>query len=184
MRTMRPILQVLSIASVLALAACTSSKSVDSGTTWTVDKTTDLGSLTIAQGAQVVAPEGKSLTLSVDGTETPIAPGTFSGKVVLSITDQFPVKFEGMGASVVHLFRQALYLDDKGVVDSKSVVATAGNYSYQSGVLSGVVIKSVGENFNGIVATAGTQTVKGATIDFTGNGGNDFAGFGAAILSI
>jgi hypothetical protein len=181
---MRPILQLLSIATALALAACTSSKSVDSGTTWTVDKTTDLGSLTIAPGAQVVAPEGKSLTLSVDGTETPIAPGTFSGKVVLSVTDQFPVKFEGMGASMVHLFRQALYLDDKGVVDSKSAEAAAGSYSYQSGVLSGVVIKSVGENFNGIVATAGTQTVKGATIDLKGNGGNDFAGFGAAILSI
>jgi hypothetical protein len=185
MRITRGMRQSLLIAAILALAACSSSKSVDTGATWTVSETTKLGSLTIAPGAQIQAPSGKSLSLVVDGAETDLAPGSYKGDIVLSVTDASPVDFAGMmgAGATVYQFRQALFVDDKGVVEGKSVTAAAGKYAYQNGVLSGAQIKSTGEDFNGIVVTGGTQTIKNADIDFTGNGGNDFVGYGAAILS-
>jgi hypothetical protein len=84
----------------------------------------------------------------------------------------------------VHPFRQALYLDGTGIVAAKSVTAAAGGYSYDKGVLRGANVHSVGENFNGIVVAGGTQTIQGASLDLRGNGGNDFAGFGAGLLAI
>ena len=40
---------------------------------------------TIAQGATVIAPEGKRLTMTVDGVEMPPEPGTYRGQVVLTV---------------------------------------------------------------------------------------------------
>jgi hypothetical protein len=145
-----------------------------------VTETTTLDKLTIGQGASITAPKGFSLTMTVDGVEKPMAAGTYKGKIVITKAEENPVKFS---ETVTHPFRQALYLDGTGVVASKSVTSAAGAYTYANGVLTGAVITSVGENFNGIYAAGGTQTVKGATINFTGNGGNDFAGYGAAIMS-
>jgi hypothetical protein len=51
------------------------------------------------------------------------------------------------------------------------------------GVLTGAKITSAGENFNGILVTGGTYTIKGLNLNFEGNGGNDFAGYGAGIMS-
>ncbi len=169
---------------LLSLSACSSApsaavKSVDAGTTWEVPQTTNLTELTIGENAKVTAPEGKSVTLTVNGVETGIAAGTYKGDVVLTVTDENIVKFQ----KLEHHFREALYLDATGLVASKSVLAAAGKYSLENGVLSGVDITSVGENFNGIYVTGGDYTVKSAKIDFTGNGGNDFAGYGAAVMS-
>ena len=61
--------------------------SLDGKSTWTVDKTSYLTGLTIAQGATVNAPEGLGLTMTVDGKETPIAAGTYEGKIVLQVED-------------------------------------------------------------------------------------------------
>lgn len=160
-------------------------KSVPAGTTWRIDGTTRLNSLTIAPGAGIAAPEGHSVTLTVNQVETGIAPGTYKGNVVLTVTDANPVIFAGMGGTggLVHPFREALYLDQKGIVKGKSVLAAAGHYALNHGVLTGASIASVGENFNGILVTGGTYTIKGAVVDLTGNGGNDFAGFGAGIMS-
>jgi hypothetical protein len=162
------------------------SRSVAAGSTWTVAQTTRLNALSIATGAALAAPAGKSLTLTVGGVETDIGPGAFKGNVVLTVADQYPVSFAGMGGAAgrVHQFRQAIYLDQSGLVAGKSVTAAAGHYVLNRGVLNGVTIKSAGANFNGIVVAGGTYTLKGARIDFTGNGGNDFAGFGAAILAV
>lgn len=40
---------------------------------------------TIAEGATIIAPEGKTVTMTVDGVETPMAPGTYRGTVVLTV---------------------------------------------------------------------------------------------------
>ena len=53
----------------------------------TISDTTSFRTLVIAEGAIQVAPEGKLLTLTVDGVEVPLAPGQYSGNVVLSVTD-------------------------------------------------------------------------------------------------
>jgi hypothetical protein len=170
---------------MLPLSACSSTpsgavKSIEAGATLELAETTSLSELTLGNGATVTAPEGYSVTLTVDGVETGIAAGTYTGDVVLTVTEANPIPF---GDSTIHPFRQALYLDENGVVDAKSVLIAAGDYTVDGKTLAGAKIVSKGENFNGIYVSAGTHTIKDADIDLTGNGGNDFAGYGAAIMS-
>lgn len=156
------------------------SKSLEPGISWVVDQTTPMQSLTIASGAMITAPLGFSVTMTVNGVETGLRPGTYKGNILLTVTQETPIKFND---SITHQFRQALYVDQSGVVPDKSVLAAAGNYALKDGVLTGLRIRSVGENFNGLYVAGGSYTVKDATIDFTGNGGDDFAGYGAALMS-
>ena len=153
---------------------------VVSGDALIVDQTTTLTSLKIEDGANVAAPAGKSLTMTIKGVERDIKPGKYKGDIVLTVTDQNVVKFS---ESMIHHFRQAIYLDKDGLVDSKSVLAAAGKPSVSNGVLTGANVKSDGKNFNGILVTGGTWTIKNPRLEFEGNGDNDFAGFGAGIMS-
>lgn len=53
---------------------------------WTVTETSYLTSLTIGTGCSVSAPSGKTLTMTVDGVETPITAGqTYTGAIVLTV---------------------------------------------------------------------------------------------------
>jgi len=161
------------------LAKAALNKTVVTGDQLIIEKTTTLESLKVEEGASVAAPAGKSLTLTVDGVQKDILPGKYAGKVVLAVTDTHKVTFQ----SYEHHFRQALTLDANGVVDSKSVKDAAGDFKVEGNTVSGATINSQGQNFNGVVATGGTWTVKGLKLNFEGNGGNDFAGYGAGILS-
>jgi len=73
---------------IMPLAGCGTSKILESGATWEVAETTQLASLTIAEDATIKAPDGYNVTMTVDGVGTPIAAGTYKGKVVLSITKE------------------------------------------------------------------------------------------------
>lgn len=55
------------------------------GASWTVTGTGYLTKLTIEKGALVQAPEGKTLTMKVNGRERPILPGTYHGVITLSV---------------------------------------------------------------------------------------------------
>lgn len=139
--------------------------------------------LRIAEGALPAAPDGQEVTMTVNGVETAIAPGDYDGNVALTTTERNIVDYTFATTTIRHDFRQALYLDETGIVRSKSVLSAAGNYRLQGGVLSGAVIRSNGENFNGIYVAGGNYTISNPVVDFVGNGGNDFAGFGAGIMS-
>jgi hypothetical protein len=47
-----------------------------------VEKTTEVKSLKVADGATLKAPDGKSLTMTVDGVET----GQYTGAIVLRVS--------------------------------------------------------------------------------------------------
>ena len=55
---------------MVPLTGCEKGKTIESGYTWEVTETTKLASLTIADGAAIKAPEGYSVTMTVDGVET------------------------------------------------------------------------------------------------------------------
>jgi hypothetical protein len=59
--------------------------SLDAKSTWVVDKTSYLTSLTIADGAKISAPEGYSVTMTVNGVNKPIGAGDYKGKIVLTV---------------------------------------------------------------------------------------------------
>jgi hypothetical protein len=151
------------------------------GSKWVVTKTTPLNSLTIPDGASVTAADGHSLTMTVDGVGTAIAPGTYKGNVVLTVTDDIPVKYKALDP---HHFRVAVYVDDGKVIAEKSVKAAVVGGQVSDTAATGVSIISNEERFNGILVTGNSKyRIVSPTITFTGNGGNDFAGFGAAIMS-
>ena len=175
---------------IMPLVACNktssaTSKIVDAGAAWTVTKTTTLAKLTVAEGATVTAPEGRSLTMTVDSVETPIAAGTYTGKVVLTPTEDIPVTVTGMASKTYH-YRTAVYVANGIYVPAKSVGSAVAAGAVTDTAATDVKITSVGENFNGIIVTGDTKStysIINPDINFTGNGTNDFAGYGAAIMT-
>ena len=59
--------------------------SLDATSRWIVTGTSYITALTLAQGALVEAPAGKTLRVTVDGKETELVPGTYTGKIVLTV---------------------------------------------------------------------------------------------------
>lgn len=55
------------------------------GARWTVTGTGYLTKLTIGEGCAVCAPDGKTLTMKVNGRERPIRPGSYCGVIMLSV---------------------------------------------------------------------------------------------------
>lgn len=173
----------LSLGSALiALAAPALSMPTAPGPDATViSQTTEYTCLELTEGRIPVAPQGKLVTLTVDGVETPLAAGRHCGKVVLSVTDDIPVKYKALPE---HHYRTALYVDNGQPIAARSVSAAVRGATLEAGSITDARITSVGERFNGIVVTGqGKYQINRPIIDLTGNGGNDFAGFGAAIMA-
>ncbi|MFM2403676.1 MAG: hypothetical protein RL223_1556 [Pseudomonadota bacterium] len=163
-----------------AIAAARLNPRLAAGEAWIVPQTTELQSLTLAAGSALAAPPGKSLTLSVDGVETTPRPGRYQGRIVLTVSDRHEVVFSPLQS---HPFRQAVLLDERGLDPARSALAAAGAPRVQGRTLAGAHIRSAGENFNGLLAAGGDWTVQGLQLDMSGNGGNDFAGYGAGLMS-
>jgi len=165
---------------LMPLTACKSTKNLGAGYTWQVTGTTSLKRLNIAEGAAILAPEGKSVTMTVDGVETPIAAGSYKGKITLTVTDDVLVDKNNK----TYKFRTAIYVSDGKYVPEKSVAAAVSAGIVSDTSANDVKITSIGDNFNGIVVTGDNKSsysIINPVINMTGNGRNDFAGFGAAI---
>ena len=163
---------------MMPLAACSVKKDIASGSTWEVAEITSLDSLTIADGAVIKAPEGKSLTMTVDGVETGINPGAYKGKIVLTPTENI--------TKDNYNFRTAVYIENGKYVAGKSVTAAVAAGTVTDTSATDVRITSVGEKFNGIMVTGDTKSsysINNPVISLTGNGANDFVGYGAAIMT-
>ncbi|MGW3289231.1 hypothetical protein ACWDR3_31795 [Streptomyces sp. NPDC001002] len=163
---------------------------VGSGETYEVAATTRVSRLTIAAGGKIVAPDGHSLTLTVDGVETGqlltetggtatlVQAGTYQGDVVLTVAAANEVTYE----TLTFPFRQAIYVDADGVVRDKSVLAAVLGGRLTDTLARGVSITSTGECFDGVYVQGATYTLDRPVISLTGNGRSDFAGYGAAVV--
>jgi hypothetical protein len=241
-----------------SVAVAGGEKTLAAGEAWALTETTSLDSLTVGEGATITAPEGKSLTLTVDGVETPIAAGAYSPNVVLTLTDDLIIAQKSAGGggggapaggapaggaptgdagapaggaptgdagaapagaapggaaptgdagaapagaapaggtaaattSSGYKYRTAIYIEDGVYVPEKSVAAAVVGGEVTDTSATDISITSVGPLFNGIVAqnsAAGTSpftyTVENLDLNFTGNGGNDFSGYGSALMT-
>ncbi|NEA98465.1 hypothetical protein [Streptomyces sp. SID13726] len=163
---------------------------VAAGETYELSTTTRVSELSIAEGGTIVAPDGHSLTLTVDGVETGqlltatggtatlVQAGTYRGDVVLTVAEANAVTYE----TLTFPFRQAVYVDADGVVREKSVLAAALGGKLTDTLARKVSITSTGECFDGFFVQDGTYTLDSPTIFLTGNGRCDFAGYGAAVV--
>ena len=172
------------LALLLWVAGCSThaTRTVDPGTKWEVAATTALSELTIGDGATVVAPEGRSLTMTVDGVETPVKAGTYKGKVVLTPAQEIAIPFNSMDHKETYKHRTAIFVDKNVYVAEKSVPAAVTSGKVTNTSAKNVKITSVGDRFAGImVSDHSTYTIDDAEIHLTGNGKNDFAGVAPAI---
>lgn len=143
---------------------------------WIVPETTELFGLTIFPGASLEAPEGKTLVMTVNGESVAPAPGNYEGDIVLEVLDPIP--------NGNYQFRAAIYAEGGAVIEEKSALSAVIDGEVKDGECLDVSITSRDENFNGIcVGGKGPYTVSGADVSLMGNGGNDFIGYGAGIMS-
>jgi len=148
-----------------------------------VEKSTALNSLTIAKGASLAAPEGKALTMTVNGIGTAIRPGVYKGDVFITVTDKFIAPSSGMSrGGKAQEFRTAILIDNGKYVPEKSVAAIVQGGNVTDKATTGVTLMGTEDNFNGIVVTGNSEyTIEGLKIDFEGEGDNDFIGYGSGI---
>lgn len=172
--------------------------------TLTISESRSLNQLVIGEGANLVAPPGYTLTLTVNGVEmgqalaklspllppgppdfgitsgadTAFLPGTYLGNIELTVAANNPVSYQGFSFP----FRQGLYLGAGGVDETKSVLAAVVGKKPSGFFLENFKIRSEGECFDGVYAAAGSYTLSNIKLDLTGNARSDFCGYGAAVV--
>ena len=131
------------------------------------------------------APEGKHLTMTINGIEKEIRAGTYSGDIKMVVTEDLG----GILNANMHPndpppeYRTALYVDESGIVSEKSVFSAMEHCEYDEyGIKSGKLI-SEGPLFNGIIVKDISYDIGNLEVAFTGRGGDDFNGYGAAIVT-
>jgi hypothetical protein len=141
--------------------------------------------MTIEDGAVVEAPEGYLLVMTVDGVESPVAAGAYSGEIVLKPAKKISkALYNGkmtQGANVD--YRTALFVDAGQVVEESSVTSALVGGTYDGSSASGMTITSENILFNGIIVDDTDYTISDVTMTANGAGGNDFTGFGAGIAA-
>ena len=164
----------------------TSTLEVAKGERLVVEKSMALKSLTIGEGASLVAPEGKSLTMTVFGVGKTIKPGDYKGDIILNVNDSLIMQPSGnsMGALPME-YRTAILIDNGKYIPGKSVPAVVQGGKVTDKAITGVSILSTDEGFNGIVVKGNSEyTINDVNIRLEGNRGNDFIGYGAGITCV
>jgi hypothetical protein len=163
--------------------ACTASKTVESGSPWTVTGKTTVGTLTIRDGAALNAPDGYLLTMTVDGVETPIQAGAYKGKIVLTPTRKIGKSlYNGKMTKGENVdYRTGLFVDAGKIVEESSVLSALVGGTYDGKSASGITITSNNNFFDGIIINDTDYSVSNVTMTANGAGGNDFTGYGAGI---
>ena len=158
-------------------------KVVDSGV-WTVAETTELAALTIAPGASIAAPEGKYLTLTVDGVTHTTAPGVYEGDVRITVCDNFTRSSLRFGEETISNYHAGVIVNDGRVVANSSVAAAVQGGTVTDEKAENIRIESREWDFNGFYLTGDTRyEINNADIALYGDGTDDFVGMGAAIAA-
>lgn len=163
------------------------SRIVEPGLPWQVTETCRLYDLIIREGGQLLAPEGSFLTLTVNGCGRPIAPGTYRGDVVVSVTEPYHMAPHGLMCinQIETDFKQAAVICDNKVVQRKCVPAILQAGTVGDTETDGLYLASTEDDFNGlIIEGASRYTVRNSCFDLEGNGHNDWLGVGAAVTAI
>ena len=151
--------------------------------------------------ADIAAPEGQVATLLVDGKVTRFdnsdktyAEGEGASVVYTDSLDEAGARLSSFSAGGAdasdddYAYHTALFVNETGVVDEKSVTEAIQGGSYDGTKAEGLTIEGTDPSFNGIVVAGGIDyTISKATIRFDTDGDGlqscDFSGKGTAITS-
>jgi hypothetical protein len=183
---------VLGIALMVSLAglngsvarAQNPSKTVEGNATWVVNEKFELsGLLTIKNGATVKAPEGSLLVMTIDGVETAIQPGTYTGKIVLTpVVKISKALYNGnLGKGANTDYRVGLFVDGGKIVEPSSVRSALTGGSYDAHSASDVKINSNNVLFDALIIHNSDYSISNVRMTANGAGGNDFTGYGAGL---
>ncbi len=151
-------------------------KTIKKGETWLVESSTTLGGLTIEDGGEITAPEGKCAIMTVNGALADFVPGSYEGNIVITVADAVD-----SWCGFENSYRSAAMFGSDGLMRSASVLPAISGASISDSGISGGKITVKGNCFNCVSADGGKITVDGTVMDYTGNGGDDFQLWGSAI---
>lgn len=157
-------------------------KKISAGEVWVVEETTRLDELTIEQGAELRAPEGYYLAMTVDGIGETIEPGEFKGDIVLTAAKIFTKETYRFGRYSNTDYQAGIIINDGKFVAESSVPSIIRGGSFDEKSAQGMEITSRQWDFNGFFVTGDSEyTISDVKIDLTGDGTDDFVGLGAGI---
>ena len=155
-------------------------------TTWLVPETIECEELVVQPRAVLKAPEGKFLTLTVNGVGQEIEQGrTYKGEVVLSVTDAFHMRPGGLMRfnEISRDFHAAVAVNDGKIFSKVPAILQGGTVDDTK--TEGVYMASLEKSFNGIVVDGSSEyLVKNVTAEFDGFSDNDFLGVGCAVTAV
>ena len=152
-------------------------------------------SYTVDGGEEITetADSGKVLTLVVDGAQEELEEGAvYTVDSSFQVVETTVYKTGGPSAppwqpdsdKSTYYFRQALLIDDGTLLEDGSVTAAVVGGSYDSSSATGITVTSNGSHFNGLYVTGNSQyTVSDSEFYAYGDGGDDFSGWGAAVMA-
>lgn len=126
--------------------------------------------------------EGYLLTMTVDGIETEIRAGMYSGVVTITATEQLDVR-QSVGGQAA--YRTGLYIDQGKIATAKSASSslTEGTFAATRSYLTDSVSRSGGFSF--FVINSSSYSLSSAKLiadsDSDGRGASDYTGFGSAV---
>lgn len=152
---------------------------------WRIEKTVEFRELIIQRRAVVTAPEGKKVTLIVNGIVKDIKPGRYLGHVVLDVSDYYAARPAGlMQFNDIHCtFSPGICVENGRVVPGKSVAAAVNGGRFDDHEAVGVYMGADAEEFNGVVIDGSDYTVADSRFDFEGFGCDDFIGAGCGVAA-
>lgn len=145
---------------------------------------------TIEAGSIPEAVPGLRLTMTVDGVETEIEPGQYTGRVVFEPTEAYDrIGAFTMAGADDFAYRAGLFIDEKGINASRSAQSAIAGGTYDASGADGISITSASRDFNGIIISGTVQyTIRNSRFFFPsrndGRVGCDFTGYGAVIYAL
>ncbi|MGI5971864.1 MAG: hypothetical protein ACOX7P_09105 [Oscillospiraceae bacterium] len=149
---------------------------------WVIDKSQSFESLTILPGASIAAPEGKYVTLTVDGIGRTIEPGTYTGDVVLTVCDDFVRSTLRFGEETVSHFHAGAIISDGKLLKECSVSPIIRGGAATDREAKDISIESHEWDFNGFYITGRSDyEINNMNMLLVGDGTDDFVGLGAGV---
>ena len=152
-----------------------------------VKQTRNLRHLELEEGAVLKAPEGKFVTLLVDGIGRQPKPGVYNGDIQLVVADTYHMLPHGLMRPFHRSedFHAALVIDNGKIVEEKEVPQLFQGGTVTDTYAQDFSLQSDEENFNGIIVAGDSKyAISNAQIYLEGHGYNDFLGAGAGIQAI
>ncbi len=151
-----------------------------------VEESAVYDALTIDEGAQLQAPEGKYLTLTVNGVVKSIEPCEYVGDIALHVSDYY---IEEVYPSVNR--SKPIPLQTAAVIKNGQLVESQSNHhALCGGSITGSsaddIYIGVGKgDYAGIIVDGDTEySINNAHFDMEGQSNNDFVGMGAAVAAL